>query len=106
MSLDKYLSQLRALQPGLMAQLFHDPPVEVSGDRRSAHLVMTECGHAVIDQPHRTSILIDSEVLKIGPKVIQLGQTQAEAMENTTLSLSWQDYRQPFPAMIVDLPRE
>lgn len=45
-----------------------------------------------------------SKILGSGQKTIQLSQEWCEAFENTELNLSWRDYRQPFPTMVVELP--
>jgi hypothetical protein len=45
-----------------------------------------------------------SKVLATGQKTIQLSQAWCEAFENTSLTLRFQDYRQPFPTMVVEFP--
>jgi hypothetical protein len=38
------------------------------------------------------------------PRVIKLDRLDAEALENAALTLTWGEYRQPFPVMVVEFP--
>lgn len=38
------------------------------------------------------------------PRIVRLDRLDAEGLENTTLSLTWGEYRQPYPCLIVELP--
>lgn len=38
------------------------------------------------------------------PRVVKLDRLDAEALENAALTLTWGEYRQPFPVMVVEFP--
>lgn len=54
--------------------------------------------------PYSDLFFISSKVLASGQKTIRLSQEWCEAFENTELTLQFQDYRQPFQTMVIELP--
>lgn len=54
--------------------------------------------------PFTDMFFMTSKVLANGQKIVKLSTEWCEQFENTDLSLSFKDYRQPFPTMVIEFP--
>ena len=69
---------------------------------RVASFLLGDTMHPLVMQ----SFFVRSKILAGGPKLFRPTAEQCRAMENTEANICFQDYRQPYPALIIEWPDE
>lgn len=56
--------------------------------------------------PETLRVYLESNVIRLGPKIFRPSHTDCEALENVEMNFPWKSYQQPFSTMIVEYPED